>query len=151
MTRKAASNTIAVSGAPSRPSLRTPTRASAALTRPARARSVTTSVVQSSGSGPASARSAAALSTAVRVSGPILSMLQESGIAPARLTSPAVGRIVVIPQYAAGMTSDPPVSDPSERGISPAATALADPDEDPPLHLVGSHGFRPGPSMEAFA
>jgi hypothetical protein len=76
-------------------------------------------------------------------------MLHESGIAPALLTTPNVGLIVVIPQYAAGITSDPPVSEPSEIGSTPAATAAADPDDEPPLHRSGSQGFRQGPSIEA--
>ena len=52
------------------------------------------------------------------------------------------------PQKAAGCRIDPPVSEPSDRGASPAATAAADPPEEPPGTRVGSQGLRVGPKAE---
>ena len=47
--------------------------------------------------------------------------------------------------YAAGCLIEPPVSEPSAHGARPAATAAADPPEEPPGTRSGSHGFRVGP------
>ena len=43
---------------------------------------------------------------------------------------------------------DPPVSEPSAHGASPALTAAADPPPEPPGTRVGSQGFRVGPNAE---
>ena len=45
------------------------------------------------------------------------------------------------PQRLAGWRIEPPVSEPSESVTSPAATAAADPPEEPPGTLVVSHGL----------
>ncbi len=45
----------------------------------------------------------------------------------------------------------PQVSDPRAKGTRPAATALPDPDEDPPDQRPGSRGFSPGPCSDAEA
>ena len=58
-------------------------------------------------------------------------------VPPSRDTRPCVGRKPKTPQYAAGTRTDPPVSDPTAKSASPAATAAAEPDDDPP-------GSRPG-------
>ncbi len=50
-----------------------------------------------------------------------------------------------IPQRAAGWRIDPPVSEPSEIGAKSAATAAADPPDDPPGIRSRSHGFRVAP------
>src|SRR5438477_8315520 len=89
------------------------------------------SVVGSSGSGPAIATRISAQSSAVRASGPTVSSVNESGIALARLTRPFVGFNPVTPQKCAGMRIEPPVSEPSAAGISRAATAEPEPDDDP--------------------
>jgi len=47
-----------------------------------------------------------------------------------------------MPQKAAGMRTDPPMSVPSAKGTAPVATATADPPEEPPLVRSGFHGFR---------
>src|SRR5215831_12984463 len=52
------------------------------------------------------------------------------------------------PQSAAGWRIDPPVSDPSASGVSPAATATADPPLEPPGIRSSAHGFRDGPNAE---
>ena len=46
-----------------------------------------------------------------------------------------------MPQHAAGMRIDPPVSDPYEMSASPLATATAEPLEDPPGTRSGSSGL----------
>src|SRR5579884_1115753 len=83
--------------------------------------------------------------------GPILSSVHDSAIAPCRLTNPYVGRNPVQPQKALGVRIDPDVSDPRANVTSPAATALAEPLDEPPDQRVRSQGFRPGPVIEADA
>jgi hypothetical protein len=43
---------------------------------------------------------------------------------------------------------DPPVSDPRATGANPAATAAAEPPEEPPGTRLGSWGFRVVPKAE---
>lgn len=43
------------------------------------------------------------------------------------------------------MRIEPPPSVPCAIGTIPAATAAADPPEDPPVDLSGAHGLRDGP------
>src|SRR3954451_15820904 len=52
------------------------------------------------------------------------------------------------PQRPAGWRIDPPVSDPSASGAKPAATAAADPPDEPPGTRVRSWGLRVGPNAE---
>jgi hypothetical protein len=59
-------------------------------------------------------------------------MVQQSAIAPCRLTLPYVGRNPVMPQNDAGVMMDPEVSEPMANGTSPAATAVPDPEDEPP-------------------
>jgi hypothetical protein len=49
------------------------------------------------------------------------------------------------PQHAAGWRIEPPVSLPSAAGTMPAATAAADPPDEPPAMRAASHGLRVGP------
>jgi hypothetical protein len=56
-------------------------------------------------------------------------------------TSPCVGLKPTIPQHAAGIRIDPPVSVPSAASTSPAASAAADPPLDPPAIRSGAIGF----------
>ena len=53
-----------------------------------------------------------------------------------------------IPQSEAGWRIEPPVSVPIDQGAVPAATAAAEPPEEPPGTRSGSHGFRTGPKPE---
>ena len=53
-----------------------------------------------------------------------------------------------IPQSAAGWRIEPPVSVPIAHGALPAATAAADPPDDPPGTRSRSHGFSTGPKPE---
>src|SRR5919198_4959716 len=67
---------------------------------------------------------------------------------PYRETVPYVGRRPTVPVSAAGCLIEPPVSEPSAHGARPAATAAAEPPEEPPGTRVGSHGLRVGPYAE---
>src|SRR5205085_7667486 len=67
---------------------------------------------------------------------------------PFRLTRPYVGFSPTTPQNAAGCRTEPPVSDPSAAGTMRAATAAADPPDDPPATRVRSHGLRVTPNAE---
>src|SRR5271156_6288425 len=49
-----------------------------------------------------------------------------------------------MPQALAGLRTDPPVSEPSANGNSPAATPAPDPDDDPPGWCSRFHGLRAG-------
>src|SRR5258708_36774196 len=51
-----------------------------------------------------------------------------------------------MPQYAAGIRIEPPVSVPSARSQAPAATSAADPPEDPPEVREESRGLRVSPT-----
>ena len=72
-----------------------------------------------------------------------MSMWPVSGIRP------SVGLKPTTPQKAAGIRIEPPTSLPTSTGDSPAATAAADPPDEPPGVLVGSHGLfvRPNSSL----
>src|SRR5919198_4930322 len=67
---------------------------------------------------------------------------------PYRETVPYVGRRPTVPVRAAGCLIEPPVSEPSAHGAKPAATAAAEPPEEPPGTRSGSQGFRLGPYAE---
>ena len=64
---------------------------------------------------------------------------------PYRETVPYVGRRPTFPQSAEGCLIEPPVSEPSPHGASPAETAAAVPPPEPPGTRSGSHGLRDGP------
>src|SRR4051812_9296625 len=53
-----------------------------------------------------------------------------------------------IPHMAAGCRMDPPVSEPSDSGVRPAATATAEPPLDPPGTRSDAQGFLAGPNAE---
>ncbi|MGY4343769.1 hypothetical protein ACVWXM_000233 [Bradyrhizobium sp. GM7.3] len=58
---------------------------------------------------------------------------------------PGVGRIEATSQKLAGVRTEPPKSVPWANGTMPAATATAEPPEDPPEVSTGSNGLRVGP------
>ncbi len=95
-------------------------------------------VAGSRGSAAASTLSRIAASRTVRVNGPAVSWLWAIGIIPARLTSPTVGLTVTRPFWHAGDNSEPEVSVPIAAAASPAATAAADPELDPPGDTIGT-------------
>ncbi len=53
-----------------------------------------------------------------------------------------------MPHSAAGWRTEPPVSEPSATGTMRAATAAADPPEEPPGTRSVSQGFLTGPNAE---
>ena len=59
-----------------------------------------------------------------------------------------MGFIPTTPQRAAGWRIEPPVSVPSESGANPAATAAADPPDEPPGTRSVSHGLWVTPKAE---
>ncbi|MNE58613.1 hypothetical protein D3C80_1536540 [compost metagenome] len=69
--------------------------------------------------------------------GPTQSRLVRAGITPLRLTRPNVGLSPNTPQQQAGTRTEPPVSVPKLKSARPAATAAAEPLDEPP-------GMRPG-------
>ena len=52
------------------------------------------------------------------------------------------------PQKLAGWRTEPPVSEPSAAGTTPAATSAAEPPEEPPGTRSGSIGFFTRPNAE---
>src|SRR5437868_11326422 len=83
-----------------------------------------------------------AQSSTERVIGPSLSMLQASDMQPWRLTRPNVGRSPVAEQRRQGEMMLPRVSLPMAKPTKPAATAAADPAEEPLEPCLGFHGLR---------
>src|SRR3954470_20886021 len=83
-----------------------------------------------------------AQSSTERAIGPILSIDQASDMQPCRLTRPNVGRRPDAPQAQQGETMLPSVSLPSAKPTRPAATAEAEPADDPLDPRRGSHGLR---------
>ena len=59
-----------------------------------------------------------------------------------------MGLSPTIPQSDAGWRIEPPVSVPIAHGAVPAATAAAEPPEEPPGTRSGSQGLRTGPKPE---
>src|SRR5439155_7348275 len=105
-------------------------------------------LVASSGSYPAMAERRVAASRTSRVSVPTWSSDEANAMRPYLEMRPYVGLSPTMPQREAGWRTDPPVSVPSAHTASPAATAAADPPEDPPGTRPRSHGFRTGPKAE---
>src|SRR6478609_10691207 len=89
-------------------------------------------LVESSLSNPAMVSSPSAASSTVRPRTPIWSSEDAKATSPYRLTLPYVGFTPTTPQNAAGCLTDPPVSEPRAMGVMPAATAAADPPDEPP-------------------
>src|SRR5579863_962745 len=67
---------------------------------------------------------------------------------PNRDTRPYVGLMPVTPENDAGWRIEPPVSVAVAAGASRAATAAAEPPDEPPGTAAKSHGFFTGPNAE---
>ena len=80
--------------------------------------------------------------------GPIVSLVDESGTTPPAGYLSVEGRNPIMPHKAAGIRTDPPVSDPNPAMNIPAAIAAAVPPEEPPAILVLSQGFLTAPWQE---
>src|SRR5579863_724830 len=91
------------------------------------------------------AESSSAASATVRPIGPST----ESGFQPLALfslgTRPGVGRNPTMPQNAAGLRKDPPVSEPVQSGAMPVASATAEPPDEPAADFEGSNGLPVAP------
>src|SRR5680860_1788401 len=105
-------------------------------------------LVESIGSYPPMASCSIAASSNVRAHGPAWSRLEASATSPYRETPPYVGLTPTVPVTAAGWRIEPPVSVPTARGASKAATAADDPPPAPPGMRSVSHGLRVGPNAE---
>ena len=84
--------------------------------------------------------------SASRANQPVVSEVGAWGIMPATSMRPCVGRIPYSPQKLAGTRTEPPVSVPSAVSQMPAATAAAEPDEEPPGTRPGAATLRGVPS-----
>ena len=104
--------------------------------------------VASPASYPASTSSAAAVSATVRVSIPSIPSI-ESPSSGAEEMRPRCGFSPTRPQHAAGMRIEPPPSLPCATGTMPAATAAAEPPEEPPGVRSRSQGLRVAPNRRA--
>src|SRR5437763_15878127 len=93
-------------------------------------------------------RSSSAHSRTVFVTMPIWSMPEAKATRPLRPTRPYVGLSPTTPHSAAGCRTDPPVSEPSAAGTIRAATAAAEPPDDPPATQSRFHGLRVTPNAE---
>ena len=60
-------------------------------------------------------------------------------------TRPGVGRKPTMPQNAAGLRSEPPVSEPVQSGAMPVASATAEPPDEPAADFCGSNGLPVAP------
>src|SRR5688572_5351936 len=80
-------------------------------------------------------------SSTVRANTPVVSRTWEIGATPPRGQRPVVGLKPTTPHNDAGTRIEPIVSPPKAAGTMPAATAAADPLEDPPLTRLGARGF----------
>ena len=85
------------------------------------------------------------MSRAVRVFVPNVASLYQCSARGAEDTRPLVGLRPKTLHADAGMRKDPPPSAPIAIGTIPVATATAEPAEDPPGDLVGSHGLSIAP------
>src|SRR5579871_4799484 len=96
------------------------------------------------GSRPAIVCRTAAASFTVLASGPMWSSDDANAIRPYRDTRPYVGSKPTTPQNEAGCRIEPPVSEPNVTTAMSAATAAAEPPDDPPGTRLKSRGLRTG-------
>src|SRR5438067_929351 len=87
-------------------------------------------------------------SPTVAVSGPGQSIDGANGRIPSRGRDPKVGLRPKVPHMAAGIRTEPPVSEPRASGAMPVDTVTAAPPLDPPVILAGSHGFAVRPHAD---
>src|SRR5690606_27769951 len=93
------------------------------------------------GSSPAITASASAQSATLFAIGPMLSRAYESGNPPSVGTRYWLGFHPTMPQSAAGMRVEPPVSEPMVISDMPSATATAPPEDEPPGMRLRSAGL----------
>ena len=100
------------------------------------------SVARSAGSYPASTSVTSAQSSTERAKTPNVSRNGDCIRTPVRGIRPKLGFNPTTPQKDAGRMMDPPVWVPTASGTMPAATAAADPCDDPPGVWAGLWGLR---------
>ncbi len=105
-------------------------------------------MVASFSSFPAKTSKIKALSSTVLVIGPGESKDEPIAITPYLLTLPYVGFSPTTPHQLAGCLIEPAVSEPIAAMTSSAATAAADPPEEPPGRWFMFQGFLVGPKSE---
>ena len=88
-----------------------------------------------------------ATSSTLRPIGPGLSWLALMGTTPAVGTAPTVGLSPTTPATEHGQTMDPSVSVPTANGVSPAASAAPDPEDEPPALRSSAHGLPTRPPV----
>src|SRR6266436_1902782 len=93
----------------------------------------------------ASSDNANATSSTRRAKKPTWSSDGLKGCTPVRGIAPKLGLKPTTPLNAAGLMIEPSVCVPSASGTSPAATAAAEPDDEPPGVCFGFHGLTVGP------
>ena len=96
-------------------------------------------------SSPAMALSSNAVSATVRPIGPTTDSTFQPWARRSVGTRPGVGRKPTMPQKAAGLRNDPPVSEPWQSGAMPVASATADPPDEPAQDFCGSNGLPVAP------
>src|SRR5436309_3077913 len=94
------------------------------------------------------ADSSSAASRTSRVNVPTWSSDDANAMSPYRDTRPYVGFSPTTPHRDAGWRTEPPVSVPSAHTASPAATAAAEPPDEPPGTVSRFQGLRTGPYAE---
>src|SRR5207249_3854081 len=97
------------------------------------------------GSKPTLADSCRARSATLRPIGPSTEITDQPSGRLLLATSPGEGRSPTTPHSAAGMRSEPPVSEPVARGSMSTASAAAEPPDDPPAFRLGSKGLPVAP------
>ncbi len=95
--------------------------------------------------GPPSTPSTVAASATVVVNTETQSYVAIAGTTPWVETTPGVGFTPTMPHRAAGTRPDPAVSVPSASSTWPVATAIADPELEPPAMYSGTRGLRQAP------
>ena len=108
------------------------TSSGAMVSRMARRRPFAEAPLRSAACPPSSAASMRAASSTVRQSGPIVSNFSQSGTTPVRGMRVAVVLRPTRSFHAAGIRTDPPVSEPIPQGARAKATEAAAPEEEPP-------------------
>jgi hypothetical protein len=111
----------------------------------AKASSASSSRGRTAGAAPKKTSPTRRSSVASRANQPTVSKEGAIGISPAVERRPCVVRMPKIPQNEAGTRTDPPVSVPKAKSQSPAATAAAEPEEEPPGTRPGARGLIGGP------
>src|SRR6267378_2147986 len=97
-------------------------------------------------SGPAMTESMSAVSATVRAIGPVTPIESQPSAFGWYGTSPGLVLKPTTPQNAAGVRSEPPVSEPWAIGPMPVASATAAPPLEPPQVSAGFHGLRVAPN-----